>query len=945
MATTIQTIELPKKYRALDTSGNNNHGQIYSGRGLEFDGISDYLTADSVASFGDSDFTMALWAKPDLDGYDSGPGGRMIFSLHNGISNRLLIHIAGADSKIKGYTSSGASSSYSDTALNDNTWHRLVFCKSGDTVTVYVNGVSDGTITLANTPEADCDKFTIGAEIDGGPTYNDNYLGLMSDFQVWDSIWTAADVTYDYLNPEKLALNNSGTSLTNSNLKLWYPMQDGHRGQQSYILDGANSGLGDELVTSWTNSDFITFTSSGSNITQMDAESGDNCYASVTITNGTTYKLQFTCSENITAQIRMSPNTNLTSAQTALSNPTSGLNTVYFTATSAYSYIGFYAASTFSDVQISNFTLKAINDKNHATTVFYGDELVENGTMEVDDNWANYHTGTDTNERSTTQVHGGTYSRKLVSVDTTTGGIQSDNFTSVTGRTYVVNFWVYPDSGTVQRIGVRNGADSDWAVDNNFTGLTQDDWNECEITYTEAAGGGAAYIVLHTNQLAHTMYIDNVSIKEVGLASGWTDADQQLHIPQTALQSYNELAWFSGAGTVDGYITLDSEIATTDNDWSLSFWVFHQDNGASYSFIFGKNTDSKIIALSNSGNAYLSYRETGGTYYNLSDEVLPYGEWIHIVITATADTSMTAYVNGVAKTNSSMSDTELTFQWIMRGYQNMNYNILGSVNEISYYSDVLTADEALDLYNDGKAKSALEASGSAGLVGYWRNNGLSEWKDLKGSNDGNKTAGVTETMLLPAGVDSSRDNQGFLMNKQKDTSNLNLPYGTDSGLVPGYVEVNNSDTLKITGAYTLAAWVKLTLIGDTYQRIVALETAGNAANGYGMYVHTDGKIFNASDSDAKSSSSAEVVADTWTYIVVTADGTDKKIYVNGEETDTASNTNVGAATTSNLLIGKSPAIADRQANGVIDGVLVYNTALSQPQIERNYNATKGSHRN
>ena len=47
MATTIQNIELPKKARAVDTSGNNNHGQIYSGRGLEFDGVGDYLSVGS----------------------------------------------------------------------------------------------------------------------------------------------------------------------------------------------------------------------------------------------------------------------------------------------------------------------------------------------------------------------------------------------------------------------------------------------------------------------------------------------------------------------------------------------------------------------------------------------------------------------------------------------------------------------------------------------------------------------------------------------------------------------------------------------------------------------------------------------------------------------------------------------------------------------------------
>ena len=56
MATTIQQIELPKKARAVDTSGNNNHGQIYSGRALEFDGVSDYLNTGEVfqSTFRDS---------------------------------------------------------------------------------------------------------------------------------------------------------------------------------------------------------------------------------------------------------------------------------------------------------------------------------------------------------------------------------------------------------------------------------------------------------------------------------------------------------------------------------------------------------------------------------------------------------------------------------------------------------------------------------------------------------------------------------------------------------------------------------------------------------------------------------------------------------------------------------------------------------------------------
>ena len=63
----LQKIETPKKYRAVDTSGNNNHGQIYSGRGLEFDGVTDYLTGPTSAQASylsiAKNCTVACWVK------------------------------------------------------------------------------------------------------------------------------------------------------------------------------------------------------------------------------------------------------------------------------------------------------------------------------------------------------------------------------------------------------------------------------------------------------------------------------------------------------------------------------------------------------------------------------------------------------------------------------------------------------------------------------------------------------------------------------------------------------------------------------------------------------------------------------------------------------------------------------------------------------------------
>ena len=127
-------------------------------------------------------------------------------------------------------------------------------------------------------------------------------------------------------------------------------------------IEGDASTAGSELVNSWLNKDFTSFTSSGSDITQMvSSGSGNNCYSVSAMTIGKMYKLEFTSSQGINAQIRISPNTSLTSGSVVFTNPISGLNTLYFTPTADYSYIGFYATSSFTDTQISGFTLKEVS--------------------------------------------------------------------------------------------------------------------------------------------------------------------------------------------------------------------------------------------------------------------------------------------------------------------------------------------------------------------------------------------------------------------------------------------------------------------------------------------------------------------------------------------------------------------------------------------------------
>ena len=231
---------------------------------------------------------------------------------------------------------------------------------------------------------------------------------MMSDGQVWDAAWTADDVSYDYLNPESLVLNRGGTSLTNSNLKIWYPMQDGHRGNQSYILDASNTGLGDELIvngdfsdglTGWTvGSDSagtheVTSVSGGARFLAGDSGTVMTFMNSATLVAGVTYKLVVVISNyNGSNGVKIDSGSIITTATFA----SNGTHEYYLTPTGTGTLISFYRNGSNVDLIIESVSLKPVNDKNNATTVFYGDELIasdaaDNRTFDNDTgNWAVY---------------------------------------------------------------------------------------------------------------------------------------------------------------------------------------------------------------------------------------------------------------------------------------------------------------------------------------------------------------------------------------------------------------------------------------------------------------------------------------------------------------------------------------------------------------------------
>tara|TARA_R110002020_G_scaffold33098_5_gene101243 strand:+ start:4611 stop:7874 length:3264 start_codon:yes stop_codon:yes gene_type:complete len=1086
MAATIQTIQTPKRAKALDTSGNNNHGQIYSGRALEFDGVSDHLTCITRDAL--EEFTVAVWinvnaisARHHITGSSSNNAGKYIG-----------INIAGTNYDLQWYN--GSEWQQGGIALNINTWYRLVyiFKKNGSAgdYKVYINGVED---TTGDFPSEGAGSYTNGTfSFVGSNSGTERFFdGMMSDLQIWNTSWTQSDITYDYLNPESLSLNNGGTSLTESNLKLWYPMQDGHRGQQSHILDASNVGLGDELGS---NMDFSLFDTAG------DASHGDSPTGWLIFNeNANNYYTEIPTGIRMTMNEGGAGNTDLYMSQsgtlvvgimyraevkiTAITGSnrlrfytgdtnigdfsTIGVHYAYYMQTTGTAFILAKRGTSGGVIDIEYLKVQAVNAKNHATTVFEGEELItdtKNKDFGSSSDWAvlNIAGGSLTEPSNRLQV--------VTSTDEEVEGAQLAvgelNAAPVVGRVYRIRAKLDNTSGaTTPTIQFRIGGGT--AV--NVT-ATDDSPNDGTIDTTEqeyyadviATNTTGAVIIQNVASTSSTTFtIDDISVKELGQAAGWTEADQQLDIPQTALQSYNQLAWFDGK---NDYVAIAGSNAAAGNvadfgtdNFTLSAWVYLNNQAAisTERFIFSRYEDAdknwKLAYNYSNKRFVVTIRDhLGGTnIMGHSGAAIPsdmQSSWIHVALSMNRSGNANLYINGsteqYGKTHdiASRSTVSIDNDGVLgiggRGDAGSS-GICGCVTEAAVFDGIaLSSAQVLELYNDGIALDVTTHSqASTYLTGYWRNKGFSTWENLivtsnvttaneaidatetvitvssgtnievndsmlidnekmlvssKSTNDitvvrghGGTIAtthdnssnislyrngtvnGTIESLLLPAGVDGSRDSQGLFMNRQRTTNSLNLlsSYDDEIGTHFGYVETN---TVLNHDVFSISCWFKPSILGQNHYFV---DNRSGTDEGWLLYSPGSDSSIRFKIGDGTDhiivTSGGKIALDTWVHIAATYSGSAGTIstYINGVAGNTgtadAGNTAGGGGDVANLsliadlalttmTIGrKFRAGTDNKhgAQGELDDVFYYDDVLLVGEIKRIYNAGKRSHRN
>ena len=226
-----------------------DHAVMYSGKALEFDGVTDYLDIGSTQTYTltNNGFTLSCWIYLDSVSVASyltygSNNDRINF---NSAGNQMLIQIDGKGSTSHTFTP----------IFNTGKWHYLTVVYKAGIIYIYNNGEA---VKFSNDSLTYWDRTGDGL----ATTYDHRYIGYyvspnltakLSNYQIWNTAWEESDVQYAYRNPERLVTDRGAGDITTSNLKLWYPMNEtGDNTEQISIFDGAPVELGSELMSNGT---------------------------------------------------------------------------------------------------------------------------------------------------------------------------------------------------------------------------------------------------------------------------------------------------------------------------------------------------------------------------------------------------------------------------------------------------------------------------------------------------------------------------------------------------------------------------------------------------------------------------------------------------------------------------------------------------------------------
>lgn len=433
---------------------------------------------------------------------------------------------------------------------------------------------------------------------------------------------------------------------------------------------------------------------------------------------------------------------------------------------------------------------------------------------------------------------------------------------------------------------------------------------------------------------------------------------------------------------VDDYVSIsDSGTSPLDfpNAWTLSAWVFVNPTETDYGHVISKRggaSDEANYAFRTNGNGigWDCYFKRGGVWYGAWGKgTVHKDEWHHMVCvydgidtiriyedgqeigsanvgsppsTNNEDVVIGAFASGVEALDGIIDEVRV-YDKVLPEYEIKGFLKNITLNEIKFIVDDIDSretgttnfylDDVMFLQTDPELVELTPSISEEQKQEYWRDkNGI--WVDV-GVPKGISYWKFDESSGSRAN-DETEKNPGTVYGATWTTGKYGNALSFDG--VDDYVEVPNSASISPTNAITIAFWAYLEGGSQTAIRknvndyLFEFGTDGTNTPGTNpqWFVKNSGgfyKIYGAGDY-------TNLNLNQWYHMVGTYDGTEAKMYINGQEaTVTVGNSNIGtiASSGSYLRIGNW---GSEIFKGKIDDVHIYDRALTPEEIQEIYSS-------
>lgn len=151
-----------------------------------------------------------------------------------------------------------------------------------------------------------------------------------------------------------------------------------------------------------------------------------------------------------------------------------------------------------------------------------------------------------------------------------------------------------------------------------------------------------------------------------------------------------------------------------------------------------------------------------------------------------------------------------------------------------------------------------------------------------------------------------------------------------------FIDIGNISNLETSGS--LCAWIKPYSYGENAGRIFDKST-DTIAEAFSLSINNSNRLAFHTGGSVALISNHLITYNDLIHVILTFDGTTKKLYINGNLNTTSSNAFLPAIINNPIFIGNRSGSTDCSFDGIIDDVRIYNRVLTSDEVKTIYKQT------